>query len=81
METSSAMGTSTSTSTIEISAPSAYEPFADVPAQSILRQRGAPASDTCHTRAPSLARFDVVLFVLCPKGARENSQGLPAPGS
>ena len=30
---------------------------------------------------PSLARFDVALFVLCPKGARENSQGLPAPGS
>ena len=30
---------------------------------------------------PSLAHFDVALFVLCPKGARENRQGLPAPGS
>ena len=27
------------------------------------------------------ASFDVALFVLCPKGAPENSQGLPAPGS
>ena len=30
---------------------------------------------------PSLTLFDLGLFVLCPKGARENSQGLPAPGS
>ena len=50
----------------------------------------AARNETSHTNPKrqrgnelksSLALFDVALFVLCPGGARENSQGLSAPGS
>ena len=55
-----------------------------LPLITLISKLSGSAPDSAAPSYRTLTRsgsFDVALFVLCPKGAPENSQGLPAPGS